>query len=87
MKEIKAKSEVNLRKLMQKLGMGTNAFAEACGMSTQSMAQFLRTESLTTKTIYRIAFALYIDPRDMFFPTEESSILQNVKEQESHIIC
>jgi len=87
MKEIKAKSEVNLRKLMQKLGMGTNAFAEACGMSTQSMAQFLRTESLTTKTIYRIACALDIDPRDMFFPTDESSILQNVKEQESHIIC
>lgn len=27
------KSEINLRKLMQKLGLGTNAFAEACGMS------------------------------------------------------
>lgn len=27
--EIKAKSEINLRKLMQKMGMGTNAFATA----------------------------------------------------------
>lgn len=65
------KSEVNLRKLMQKLGLGTNAFAEACGMSSQSIAQFLRNKSLTTASIYRIAMALDIDPRDMFFPTEE----------------
>ena len=67
----KPKSEVNLRKLMQKLGLGTNAFAEACGMSSQSMAQFLRNKSLTTASIYRIAMALDIDPRDMFFPTDE----------------
>lgn len=87
MKEIKAKSEVNLRKLMQKLGMGTNAFAEACGMSTQSMAQFLRTESLTTKTIYRIACALDIDPREMFFPTDDSYSQQNVEEQEPYVSC
>lgn len=33
----KPKSEINLRKLMQKLGLGTNAFAEKCGMSSQSM--------------------------------------------------
>ena len=56
---------------MQKLGLGTNAFAEACGMSSQSMAQFLRNKSLTTASIYRIAMALDIDPRDMFFPTDE----------------
>lgn len=65
------KSEVNLRKLMKKMGLGTNAFAEACGMSSQSMAQFLRNKSLTTASIYRIAMALDIDPRDMFFSTEE----------------
>lgn len=69
--EKRPKSEVNLRKLMQKLGLGTNAFAEACGMSSQSMAQFLRNKSLTTASIYRIAMALDIDPRDMFFPTDE----------------
>lgn len=74
MKEnIKPKSEINLRKLMQKLGLGTNAFAEKCGMSSQSMSQFLRNKSLTTNTIYRIATALDIDPRDMFFPTEEAA--------------
>lgn len=65
------KSEIDLRKLMQKLGMGTNAFAEACGVSSQSMAQFLRTKSLTTASIYKMATALDIDPRDMFFPTDE----------------
>ena len=36
----RSESEINLRKPMQKLGLGTNAFAEACGMSSQSMAQF-----------------------------------------------
>ena len=56
---------------MQKLGLGTNAFAEACGMSSQSMTQFLRNKSLTTATVYRIAMALDMDPRDMFFPTDE----------------
>ena len=71
----KPKSEINLRKLMQKLGLGTNAFAEKCGMSSQSMSQFLRNKSLTTNTIYRIAVALDIDPRDMFFPTEEKDNL------------
>lgn len=59
------KSEINLRKLMQKLGLGTNAFAEACGMSSQSMAQFLRNKSLTTASVYRIAMALDMDPRDI----------------------
>lgn len=67
--EKRPKSEINLRKLMQKLGMGTNAFAEACGVSSQSMAQFLRAKSLTTASIYKMATALDIDPRDMFFPT------------------
>lgn len=71
----KPKSEINLRKLMQKLGLGTNAFAEKCGMSSQSMSQFLRNKSLTTNTIYRIAVALDIDPRDMFFPTGEKDDL------------
>lgn len=71
-KEKKAKSEVNLRKLMQKMGMGTNAFAAACGVSTQAMAQYLRPgKSITTATIYNIATALDIDPRDMFFSTDE----------------
>ena len=69
--EKRPKSEVNLRKLMQKMGLGTNAFAGACGMSPQSMAQFLRNKSLTTASIYRIAMALDIDPRDMFFPNDE----------------
>ena len=67
--EKRPKSEINLRKLMQKLGMGTNAFAEACGVSSQSMAQLLRAKSLTTASIYKMATALDIDPRDMFFPT------------------
>ena len=75
----KPKSEINLRKLMQKLGLGTNAFAEKCGMSSQSMSQFLRNKSLTTNTIYRIATALDIDPRDMFFPTDEDDIFSNAE--------
>lgn len=79
----KPKSEINLRKLMQKLGLGTNAFAEKCGMSSQSMSQFLRNKSLTTNTIYRIAVALDIDPRDMFFPTEEKDdLFSNTDENE-----
>ena len=82
--EKRPKSEVNLRKLMQKMGLGTNAFAEACGMSSQSMAQFLRNKSLTTASIYRIAMALDIDPRDMFFPTddEETTLSFSDKEKE-----
>ena len=78
--EQKPKSEIDLRKLMQKLGMGTNAFAKACGMSTQSMAQFFRNKSLTTTTIYRIAMALDMDPRDMFFPTDEEEDAQPLAE-------
>ena len=82
--EKRPKSEVNLRKLMQKMGLGTNAFAQACGMSSQSMAQFLRNKSLTTASIYRIAMALDIDPRDMFFPTddEETTLSFSDKEKE-----
>ena len=82
--EKRPKSEVNLRKLMQKLGLGTNAFAEACGVSSQSMSQFLRNKSLTTASIYRIAMALDIDPRDMFFSTdeEETTLPFTQKEQE-----
>ena len=82
--EKRPKSEVNLRKLMQKMGLGTNAFAQACGMSSQSMAQFLRNKSLTTASMYRIAMALDIDPRDMFFPTneEETTLSFSDKEKE-----
>lgn len=80
----KPKSEINLRKLMQKLGLGTNAFAEKCGMSSQSMSQFLRNKSLTTNTIYRIAMALDIDPRDMFFPTEEKDDLFSNADKKEH---
>ena len=82
--EKRPKSEVNLRKLMQKMRLGTNAFAEACGMSSQSMAQFLRNKSLTTASIYRIAMALDIDPRDMFFPNneEETTLSFSDKEKE-----
>lgn len=67
---------------MQKLGLGTNAFAEACGMSSQSMAQFLRNKSLTTASIYRIAMALDIDPRDMFFPTDEKETTLSFSDKE-----
>ena len=80
--EKRPKSEVNLRKLMQKMGLGTNAFAEACGMSSQSMAQFLRNKSLTTASIYRIAMALDIDPRDMFFPNNEEEITSSSLDKE-----
>ena len=81
--EKRPKSEVKLRKLMQKMGLGTNAFAEACGMSSQSMAQFLRNKSLTTASIYRIAMALDIDPRDMFFPNdEEETTLSSLDKEE-----
>ena len=80
--EKRPKSEVNLRKLMQKMGLGTNAFAEACGMSSQSMAQFLRNKSLTTASIYRIAMALDIDPRDMFFPNDEEDTTSSSLDKE-----
>lgn len=80
--EKRPKSEVNLRKLMQKMGLGTNAFAEVCGMSSQSMAQFLRNKSLTTASIYRIAMALDIDPRDMFFPTDEKKAALSFSDKE-----
>ena len=80
--EKRPKSEVNLRKLMRKMGLGTNAFAEACGMSSQSMAQFLRNKSLTTASIYRIAMALDIDPRDMFFPTDEEETTLSFSDKE-----
>lgn len=89
MKEnIKPKSEINLRKLMQKLGLGTNAFAEKCGMSSQSMSQFLRNKSLTTNTIYRIAMALDIAPRDMFFPTnEKDDLFSNADKKENEDVA
>lgn len=89
MKEnIKPKSEINLRKLMQKLGLGTNAFAEKCGMSSQSMSQFLRNKSLTTNTIYRIAMALDIDPRDIFFPTnEKDDLFSNADKKENEDVA
>nr|DAU90366.1 MAG TPA: helix-turn-helix domain protein [Caudoviricetes sp.] len=89
MKEnIKPKSEINLRKLMQKLGLGTNAFAEKCGMSSQSMSQFLRNKSLTTNTIYRIAMTLDIDPRDMFFPTnEKDDLFSNADKKENEDVA
>lgn len=67
---------------MQKLGLGTNAFAEACGMSSQSMAQFLRNKSLTTASVYRIAMALDMDPRDMFFPTDEEETVLSFTEKD-----
>lgn len=82
--EKKAKSEIDLRRLMQKMGMGTNAFAAACGVSTQAMAQYLRPgRSLTTATIYNIANALGIDPRDMFFPAEEENNPTSTDEKEN----
>ena len=80
--EKRPKSEVKLRKLMQKMGLGTNAFAEACGMSSQSMAQFLRNKSLTTASIYRIAMALDIDPRDIFFPNDEEETTSSSLDKE-----
>lgn len=62
--------------------MGTNAFAEACGVSSQAMSGYLRPgRSLTTVTIYNIANALDIDPRDMFFPTEDEPTIQKEENQ------
>lgn len=83
----RAKSEIDLRKLMDKMGLKANAFAEMCGISTQSLAQFMRPgKSLTTNSIYRIANALDIDPRDMFFPTEdvEEEINETKDENNNH---
>jgi DNA-binding helix-turn-helix protein len=78
--EKRAKSEIDLRKLMKKMGLRANAFAELCGISTQSLAQFLRPDkSLTTNTIYRIANALDIDPRDMFFPVGEEVVNEKIQ--------
>lgn len=72
--EKRAKSEIDLRKLISKMGLKANAFADLCGISKQSLAQFMRPgKSLTTNTIYRIANALDIDPRDMFFPVDDES--------------
>ena len=67
------------------MGLGTNAFAEACGMSSQSMAQFLRNKSLTTASIYRIAMALDIDPRDMFFPNDEEETTSSSLDKEKQV--
>lgn len=72
--EKKAKSEIDLRKLISKMGLKASEFAEMCGISKQSLAQFMRPgKSLTTNTIYRIANALDIDPRDMFFPVDDET--------------
>lgn len=65
------KSKVNLRKLMKKLGMRTRQFAKATHLYDATLARYLRTESITANQIYKIAMALDIDPRDMFFPTDE----------------
>lgn len=65
------KSKVNLRKLMKKLGMRTKEFARATHLYDATLARYLRTDSITANQIYKIAMALDIDPRDMFFPTDE----------------
>ncbi len=65
------KSKVNLRKLMKKLGMRTKQFAKATHLYDATLARYLRTDSITANQIYKIAMALDIDPRDMFFPTDE----------------
>lgn len=65
------KSKVNLRKLMKKLGMRTRQFAKATHLYDATLARYLRTDSITANQIYKIAMALDIDPRDMFFPTDE----------------
>ncbi len=65
------KSKVNLRKLMKKLGMRTIEFARATHLYDATLARYLRTDSITANQIYKIAMALDIDPRDMFFPTDE----------------
>ncbi|MBK1762191.1 MAG: helix-turn-helix transcriptional regulator [Escherichia coli] len=65
------KSKVNLRKLMKKLGMRTREFARATHLYDATLARYLRTDSITANQIYKIAMALDIDPRDMFFPTDE----------------
>lgn len=72
------KSKVNLRKLMKKLGMRTREFARATHLYDATLARYLRTDSITANQIYKIAMALDIDPRDMFFPTdgkEEENLL------------
>lgn len=65
------KSKVNLRKLMKKLGMRPRQFAKATHLYDATLARYLRTDSITANQIYKIAMALDIDPRDMFFPTDE----------------
>ena len=65
------KSKVNLHKLMKKLGMRTKQFAKATHLYDATLARYLRTDSITANQIYKIAMALDIDPRDMFFPTDE----------------
>ena len=64
------KSEVwsCLRKLMTKLGIGTNAFAEIRVMSSQSVAHFcVQISPLMTITMYWIAKSFEIDTRDVSF--------------------
>lgn len=65
------KSKVNLRKLMKKLSMRPRQFAKATHLYDATLARYLRTDSITANQIYKIAMALDIDPRDMFFPTDE----------------
>lgn len=69
--KIKPKSKVNLRKLMKKLGMRTKQFAKATHLYDATLARYLRTDAITANQIYKIAMALDIDPREMFFPTDE----------------
>ena len=42
----------------------------------------LRNKSLTTASVYRIAMALDMDPRDMFFPTDEEETVLSFSEKE-----
>lgn len=51
--------------------MRTKQFAKATHLYDATLARYLRTDSITANQIYKIAMALDIDPREMFFPTDE----------------
>ena len=48
----------------------------------KGLAKITENKSLTTASVYRIAMALDMDPRDMFFPTDEEETELSFLEKE-----